>query len=119
MARHVEHNPYAVRPARSRPGAGAKEGSRLERDRPFAELLAEAEAVRDAVRITVPLAWPAGAPAGKGAISAGLLVAAATGLWYGLSGGIGLPGRARRERVATADSAAAPEAPPGRGPGEG
>ena len=25
MPRHVEHNPYAVHPVQSRPGAGAKE----------------------------------------------------------------------------------------------
>jgi len=78
MPRHVEHNPYAVRPVGSRPGAGAKEGTRS--GRPFADLLAEAESVRDAVRITAPAL---AVPDAKGAFTASGLAAAVTVLWHG------------------------------------
>jgi len=93
MPRHVEYHPYAAKPVQSRPGAGARETATA--GKPFAALLAEAEAVRDPVHIRAPAA----APGSRNAMSAGGLVAAATGLWHGL-GGLGLHSRARKEAAA-------------------
>jgi hypothetical protein len=93
MPRHVEYHPYAVQPVQPRPGVDAKESGTP--GRPFADLLADAEAVRDPVLITAPAhaAMP-----GRTTLSAGGLVAAATGLWHGL-GGLGLAGRIRKEQA--------------------
>lgn len=88
MPRNVEFHPYAVKPVHSRPGAGAKDAASA--GKPFAQLLAEAEAVRDSVHIKAP----APAPVLKTARTVSGLVAAATGLWHGLGGS----GRARRAR---------------------
>lgn len=101
MPRPVENHPYAVKPVQSRPGAGAKETATA--GRPFAELLAQAEAVQDTVRITAPAA----VPGSRNGMSASGLVAAATGLWHGL-GGLRLAGRARKGRGAASESGIEP-----------
>ena len=100
MPRHVELNPYAVRPVSAHSGVGAK-GTSTGQPR-FAELLAEAERVRDAVDVR---GRAAGDPAPHAAAGARVVAAAATlagtvaGMWQGLTLGPWTERRVRRDEA--------------------
>jgi len=101
MPRHVERNPYAVRPVVAHSGVGAKETSTGQPR--FAELLAEAERVRDAVDVRGRSAndsaqWTM---AGTGVVAAAAVFAGTVaGMWQGLTLGPWPERRVRRNEAA-------------------
>ena len=100
MPRHVELNPYAVRPVSAHSGVGAKE-TRTGQPR-FAELLAEAERVRDSVDVR---GRTASDPASRTATGTRVVTAAAAlagtvaGIWQGLNLGPWMEHRVRRDEA--------------------